>query len=286
MKRAILIGLVAAAGATPLVAQQPVDRDTLAALEVKLLEQRGNARFALETRRTRGAPYTADTVTEFVQVLSDGNRIVRRTSTHLVRDSEGRTRRETIGANGAVESVVITDPVGGNNFVLDPASRTAKKGGAFVAFNTAGARGGGAGGRGGANTAVTITQANGGTWTSTARAEVEASVADLAKVVAARGGRGEGNATREDLGDQTIEGVTARGTRTTTSIAAGAVGNEQPIVIVSEQWYSSELQMLILTKHNDPRVGETVFRVTNISRSEPDQSLFQVPPDYTIHSPE
>jgi hypothetical protein len=175
---------------------------------------------------------------------------------------------------------VITDPVGGHNYVLDPTTHTATRGGAFMAFNTAGARG-----RGGA---VTVTEARGGTWTATARAEAEA-IADLTKLVearAGRGGRGEGVANRESLGEQTVEGVTATGTRTTTTIAAGAVGNEQPITIVSEQWYSSELQMLVLTKHNDPRAGETVYRVTNIVRSEPDQSLFQVPSDYTLRSPQ
>jgi hypothetical protein len=272
MRRAVLIGLVAAAGAAPLTAQQPPDAESRAVLVAKL-EQVGNARIALETRRTRGAPYAAEAVTEFVQVLSDGNRIVRRTTTRLARDSEGRTRRETIGANGAVENIVITDPVGGHNYVLDPTTHTATRGGAFMAFNTAGARG-----RGGA---VTVTEARGGTWTATARAEAEA-IADLTKLVearAGRGGRGEGVANRESLGEQTVEGVTATGTRTTTTIAAGAVGNEQPITIVSEQWYSSELQMLVLTKHNDPRAGETVYRV-------PDQSLFQVPSDYTLRSPQ
>ena len=124
MRRAILMGLIAAAAAAPLVAQQSAEAESRSALlaklvdaevTAKLVEQVGNARIAVETRTTKGAPYAADAVTEFVQVLSDGNRIVRRTTTRLVRDSEGRTRRETISANGAVESVVITDPVGGNN---------------------------------------------------------------------------------------------------------------------------------------------------------------------------
>jgi hypothetical protein len=271
-----VICLVAAAGATA-IAQQAGSPDGRALVA---REQAGNARFVVETRVTRGAPYSADAVSEFVQVLSDGNRIVRKTTTRLVRDSEGRTRRETIGANGAVENVVITDPVSGNNFVLDPANRSAMRGnGAFAVM--AGARGG----RGSANTAITVTQAGGATWTATAR-DSAVEVTDPAKIVAARGGRGEGQTSREDLGEQTIEGVTATGSRTTTTIAAGAVGNEQPIMIVSEQWYSSELQMLILTKHNDPRVGETIYRVTNIARSEPDQSLFQMPADYTVRSPQ
>lgn len=281
MKRGILIGLFAGACVTSLAAQQPADRDAPVALVVRAMEQAGNARFILETRVTRGAPYAADAVSEFVQVLSDGNRIVRRTTTRLVRDSEGRTRRETLGASGAVENIVITDPVAGTNYVLDVGTRTAARG-----LGASGARAGARGGRGSTNTAVTVTPGGGGTWTATTRAEMAGAIGEVAAAMAARGGRGEGPGTREQLGEQTIEGVKATGTRTTTTIAAGAIGNEQPITVVSEQWYSSELQMLILTKHNDPRVGETTYRVMNIVRSEPDQALFQVPPDYTLRSPQ
>ena len=83
--------------------------------------------------------------------------------------------------------------------------------------------------------------------------------------------------TKEDLGQQTIEGVTATGTRTTTVIPAGAIGNEQPIRIVSEEWTSPELQVLVLTKHSDPRTGETSYRLTGVTRTEPAKSLFEVP---------
>jgi TonB family protein len=87
----------------------------------------------------------------------------------------------------------------------------------------------------------------------------------------------------ESLGKQTIEGVEAEGTRTVQTIPAGAVGNERPIEIVRERWYSPELQMVVLNRSVDPRVGETTMRLTNILRSEPDASLFQIPSDYTIN---
>jgi hypothetical protein len=90
------------------------------------------------------------------------------------------------------------------------------------------------------------------------------------------------NVVREDLGSQVVEGVAATGTRTTTTIPAGSIGNEQPIVIVSEQWFSPELKVLVMTKHSDPRTGETTYRLTNIAQSEPARSLFEVPPDYTL----
>ncbi len=94
------------------------------------------------------------------------------------------------------------------------------------------------------------------------------------------------NTRKESLGKQTIEGVEAEGTRSTTTLAAGVIGNEQPIDIVSESWYSAELQTVVMTRHSDPRMGETTYRLTNINRSEPAHSLFEVPSDYTIQETE
>ena len=91
-----------------------------------------------------------------------------------------------------------------------------------------------------------------------------------------------GNVNKEDLGTKVVEGVAATGTRITTTIPAGAIGNEQPILIVSEQWSSPELKVLVMTKHNDPRTGETTYRLTNIVQTESARSLFEVPADYTI----
>ncbi|MDQ3011508.1 MAG: energy transducer TonB [Acidobacteriota bacterium] len=90
------------------------------------------------------------------------------------------------------------------------------------------------------------------------------------------------NSNTESLGKQTIEGIEAEGKRTTTTIPAGAIGNERPIEMVNETWYSPELQTTIMNKRSDPRIGETTFRLTNIHRGEPEASLFQVPSDYTI----
>src|SRR5205085_10599511 len=86
----------------------------------------------------------------------------------------------------------------------------------------------------------------------------------------------------EPLGKQTIEGVEAEGRRATITIPAGEIGNEQPINIVDESWYSPELKVTVMTRHSDPRMGETVYKLTNINRSEPARSLFEVPSDYTV----
>ena len=69
----------------------------------------------------------------------------------------------------------------------------------------------------------------------------------------------------ESLGKQTIEGVAADGTRVTQTIAAGAMGNELPIQVVTERWYSPDLHMDLLTRRNDPRYGETVTKADQTS---------------------
>lgn len=90
--------------------------------------------------------------------------------------------------------------------------------------------------------------------------------------------------SREDLGTRNIEDMNARGSRETETIPAGAIGNQFPIKITDEIWYSSDLQINVLTTHNDPRSGEIVYKLTNISRANPQKSLFEVPSDYTIQS--
>jgi len=96
------------------------------------------------------------------------------------------------------------------------------------------------------------------------------------------GMRGGGNVVAGPIEHKTIEGVAADGRKTTTTIPAGTIGNEQPIVITSEEWRSPELNVLVLTKHADPRTGESTYRLQNIVRAEPDRSLFMVPADYTV----
>jgi hypothetical protein len=92
----------------------------------------------------------------------------------------------------------------------------------------------------------------------------------------------EGGTKKEQLGEQNIEGVRAQGTRETRTIPAGRIGNERPIEIVSETWYSPDLQMVVQSRHSDPRAGETVYRLTNVLLTEPDASLFQLPPGVTV----
>ena len=81
----------------------------------------------VEARITTGRPYSAEATTEFTQVLGDGNRIARKVTVRIYRDSDGRTRREELAADGSVKSISIYDTVGHVTYVLDPATRTARK---------------------------------------------------------------------------------------------------------------------------------------------------------------
>lgn len=86
----------------------------------------------------------------------------------------------------------------------------------------------------------------------------------------------------EDLGKATMYGVEAEGTRVTSTIDTGAIGNDRPIKIVTERWYSRALQTVLSNKTTDPRMGETTFQLTNVRRDEPAAYLFQVPAGYTV----
>ena len=244
---------------------------------------------AFEMKSVPNAPYQAEAVTESVMTLADGNRIVKKTTTRVYRDSAGRTRKETLGPDGQVVSVFISDPAGRSSYSIDPASGTATR--TAVAYAVAHTTGDAAG--------ATVSHAgvSGGTATWTVTASGDPKVQEQQKSVIVTAGQGgvlkvvEGfnlakDVVKEELGEQTIEGVLATGTRTTSTIPAGVLDNEQPIRIVSEEWFSQDLQVLVMTKHSDPRVGDTTYRLTNISRTEPAKSLFELPAGISIKTPE
>jgi hypothetical protein len=246
----------------------------------------------------KGAPYTAQAVTESVQTLSDGNRIVRKSTAQLYRDAEGRTRREqTVGSVGLYalpagetpQTVFINDPVAGFSYILDPSSKTARKmPRRELRFKVEDA------GEGARQKAVQETVRKIEVERSYQRVPgpgPDANVTGTAVIVTAPPA-GEGatfmrhsskhEAKTEKLEARSFDGVTAEGTRTTVTIPAGEIGNEAPIQIVDEHWYSPELQVTVMTRHSDPRSGETTYRLTNISRAEPAAALFQVPSDYSV----
>jgi hypothetical protein len=219
----------------------------------------------------KGAPYSAEAVNETVQTLADGNRIVQRSSAMQYRDSDGRERREETSAMGAI---FITDPVAGARYTLHPDSRTAENGQLINGTSPYGA----VRLRLNGNEVTTVTVPPSGVPGGRSGPGPNQFVAVTAGGIATWSGDGK----KEDLGKMYIEGVQTQGTRTTTTIPAGNIGNDRPINIVDEQWYSPDLQMTIMTKHSDPRSGETSFALKNINRSNPPPTLFEVPSDYTV----
>ncbi len=84
------------------------------------------------------------------------------------------------------------------------------------------------------------------------------------------------------LGVKDIDGFSAQGRRTTTTIPTNQVGNNKPIEIIDEFWESTELKVLLRSLHRDPRTGDIEYALTKISRAEPPASMFTVPSGYTI----
>ena len=191
-------------------------------------------------RTEAGRPFSAKVSTEITQTLMDGTHVSHATTLMEYRDSEGRVRTET----SEPASIVIRDPVAGVTYRLDPLKKL---------FTKIAAAEGGRGGRGGSapseDKSLVLNQS------------------DPADVV-------------EDLGTATVNGVSASGTRVTTTVPKGAIGNDREFRSISERWFSPDLNLLIKSASTDPRFGTTSYELTNISRVPPDPSLFRIPADY------
>lgn len=233
-----------------------------------------------------GAPYSATITNRSEQTLADGNRIVQTFSGSTARDSQGRTRQDAplpplgnLSAANAPHLVFIQDAVSQISYTLNLTDKTAQKmpmpppggGGPGPAVNVSGATGDtGAPGPG----KFLIQMRDGGP-----------GAGPLLPPIAIQGlvgGDGTAQVNTENLGSQTMQGVLVNGVRTTRTIPAGQIGNDQPINIVTEVWMSPDLKTVVYSKRSDPRTGEQTFQLTNIVRAEPDPLLFIVPLDYKI----
>ena len=254
-----------------------------------------------------GAPFSADVVTTVTQTLADGTRIDQRVTGKLVRDGMGRVRREqTVLGLDAVDPaersrmLITFDAVPGDAmpYALDPVARTARRAprGLGAYFN-------------GTVTWVTRTRiwsagtisAGDATAVRPAVQPAPATAHDLARA-ADRLAQAQTLSTQRDalglpggapippdiqpveeqLGQRQVEGVLASGRRTTTIIPTGRLGNDRPIHIVDETWYSPQLNIIVSSRFSDPRTGVVEYRLTNINRAEPRADLFTVPADYTV----
>ncbi len=194
-----------------------------------------------------GAPYTAVQTSQSQQKLQDGNLITRTETSKIYRDSQGRVRIEhtmTRPGQTAETRVTIFDPVGGFSYVLDPANLTAVK------------------------MAIRVPSAS--------------------DSVPRTGGRNHEGMTPPAVVTETLTtpptgvNVPATGTRATTTIPAGAIGNQQPIQVVRETWIATVLKVPVYIKTSDPRFGDSLMTLNVQAQTEPDPALFQVPSNYTI----
>ena len=248
-----------------------------------------------QTAPVQGAPYSATITNESVQTLADGNRIVQSSTGTTARDSQGRTRHDAalpsignLSAANAPHFVFIMDPVTQTSYTLNLTDKTAQKlslpsgwgpiaSGAMPGVATGGAMAGGPGPAGPGSEKVFFVQmatagADGNPLPPPAAISMQRSIVT----------EEHSQASTEDLGTQTMEGLVVTGVRTTNTIPAGEIGNENPITIVTEVWTSPDLKTVVYSKRSDPRIGAQTFKLTNIMRAEPDPSLFTVPPDFKI----
>lgn len=198
-------------------------------------------------RTVKGVPYSAEFTTESVQILGDGTRITRKSNGSVYRNSEGRTRREQV--LGAIGPFAIEGEPPHMAFINDPIM--------------------------GLHYAIDLNN-------RTARKMSFRGSPPPPPPLPSDFQTKADPVRNESLGKQVIEGVEVEGTRATISIPAGRVGNDRPLEIVSERWYSPELQIVILSKHKDPFAGENTYRLAHINREEPPMSLFEVPAGFEI----
>ena len=271
-----------------------------------------NARVAQkepQAEAVKNAPYSGVGSTEVVNTLADGNRIVRNNTMKYYRDSSGRTRTEySLSAIGpftpdSTQTIVtITDPVAGERYVLRSSAKRADvfklnggggPGQAHTGFFFKSIQTGPGGEAGGVvvNNDVMTTMPAPPVMVTSGSLDgppgnavfVMRAAPGMVTAAAAGGCKIETKPLPEakSLGERTIEGLKVTGSRREFTIDAGAVGNEQPMVVSTEQWFSPDLGVVVASSHHDPMIGDTNYKLTQISRAEPDASLFKIPADFT-----
>jgi hypothetical protein len=258
--------------------------------QVAIVSTAGMVRFRDKAEVVKNEPYQAQAVTEMKQTLADGSHIVQTTTATVARDSDGRTMRaqklSTMGPwkdsspGNSQTLTTIFDPVAQEHIDYTSDNKIAHvfPMPSMLPGNVVRAEGG---------FDVAATTTSGGV--------------EKGFVVSGNGPAGDGvqgfalqartafpqlsNGVKpktESLGTKTIESVQVTGTRSTSTIPAGTIGNDRDLNIIRETWYSPELKLVIQSTQSDPRFGETTYTLKNIQQGSPDVTLFQVPANYTI----
>jgi hypothetical protein len=88
---------------------------------------------------------------------------------------------------------------------------------------------------------------------------------------------------REELGVEVLDGMSLRHGRETVNYPAGFLGEKNAYAIVTDYWYSQELQAFVLIKQVGPKNIVQTLALRNITCENPVSSLFKIPKGYTIH---
>lgn len=199
------------------------------------------------------APFSADVEIVSHQKLPDGSEHVVMTRNHIARSSSGRVRNErrrlvpaTFQGEPRLLSVHLYDPSDRKSTFYDPATLLARE-----------------------------------TILPTPPAAPATQQAPALTIPRPSNTTGTGLSVT-DLGQQTLDNVSLQGTRKTRLIPAAASGTGQPVEVTNEYWYSPDLAVYLIIKHNDPRTGEQIVAVTHITRGEPAVADMTVPPEYKV----
>ena len=200
-------------------------------------------------------PFSGVETRRSTQLLGDGTHVDRSDSSNFCRDAAGRMRSES------PQRILIYDAVTKTIYDLDPVHKTYTK-------------------SPDQSQQVTIAVVNGGTYVRSRSGNLSSKPNHVDLGISAHDSA-RAQTTTEDLARQFLNGVSVKGERTTSTIAAGTFGNDREVRIVNERWYSDDLQVLVKSTNADPRFGTTTYELTNIVPGPPNPTLFQVPGDYT-----
>jgi hypothetical protein len=207
------------------------------------------------TQTVTGLPYSAEETVSMVQELPGGVRVAHAMKGHVWRATNGAERAEATADPTAAKDpkavpttmVMLLDPAGHRTVFWNTKEKTAHMT------------------RVPENTELTL----------------RLLPQQMPPTVRKESGKTE-NLTTTDLGRETRDGLALVGTRVTTTIPAGTIGNDAAIVTTQDRWVSPELKLLVREVDQDPWTGNRVMELTHIARTEPDAVLFEVPAGYAV----
>jgi hypothetical protein len=220
----------------------------------------GHSSFEQGTAPVVGMPYSAVGTTQSATLFLDGNRIAHAETTRFFRDSQGRTRVEhmfpptnaTVTSPPRIMMVMINDPVLGERYRLHPQQKTADS----------------------------------HPWRGACAIQPPVAPPSPSARVSLPGFAfgalsSDSESKTVPLGEKTIDGIRVVGTQLEHTVPENTVGNQKPIALTVEQWFSPDLGVVIQATHRSTIGSETTYQLEQIVRAEPDAALFSLPPDYT-----